>query len=253
MDKYLTVVEVAEILKLTVSTVYKLIDHDNLDQTNSAKKLKPINPTTYRGEGGYRFSPEEIERIKPYYVKEKLTPAEASKKIGRSTTYIYKLLKKGLPYERAVYRGKETYLISPGDLEPYVNEKTNFGKYDTIFDKKTGVYLFQLYTLNNQIGRIISIKRVNHKRIESVLQVEGKQIPLEEALSKGWVPVTTIGERKIVTSYGYASFVFPIPMDMSSMIYETINILFELAGPLNLRVSVRGSSIYVDVKKCIYQ
>lgn len=245
MDKYLSVADVAEILNLKTSTVYKLINHDDPD-----KKLIPLNPVSYRGEGGYRFSEAEIERIKPYYVKDKLSPSQAARKIGRSTTFIYQLIKKGLPYERAVYRGKETFLISPSDLEPYTHPANqHYSKFDLIYDKRTGVYLFQPYVLNGQIGRITHIKRLSRSKIEAQLCVGQEHILLSEALAEGWKPMTIAGGQRIISSYGYATFVFPHPAELDSIIYEVINLLFVLLGPLNLRIRSTQQSIYIEAKK----
>lgn len=248
MDNYLNVTQVAAMLKLQASTVYKLINH-----ADPEVKLTPINPTSYRGDGGYRFLQSDIEKLQPMYVKEKLTPTEAAKKIGRSITYIYQLIKKGLPHERAMYRGKETYLISPEDLEPYTTGNYGMAKYDMIHDKRSGTYLFQPYKLEDRVGRIIGIKRISHNQVSTTLQVGSEQISLEEALTKGAAPLSTLENKKIISSHGYATFVFPFSKDMNSLQFDAIHFLFIEAGPLNIRVRISGENIYIEVKKIALQ
>ncbi len=245
MSYYLNVAEAAKMLNLSLSSIYKLIDHDDPN-----KQLKPVNLTTYKGDGGYRFSQLEIDRIKPLYVRDELTPAEAAKKIGRSTTYIYQLLKKGLQYNEAEYRGKRTYLIKLEDLENFGVRNPNIGKYDTIYDKRTGAYLFQSYMRNNQIARLISIKRLNRQDIEAQLQITTSEcISLKVAMAEGWIPETHVGNHKTITSYGYALFEFPKPNEPKSEIYQLINELFIRVGPSNLRILVSEDIISVEVKK----
>lgn len=248
MEKYLSVSEVAKALHVQPATVYKLINHSDPN-----RKLNPINTSSYREEGGYNFLESEVERLKPLYVKENLTPTEAAKKINRSTTYIYQLIQKGLPHERAMYRGKETYLINPEDLKPYETGRYGTDKHDLIYDKHSKAYLFQPYELNNQVYRITELKRISQNHIKAILQHGSDHLTLEDALAKGAVPLSTASNRKIITSYGYASFVFPYVTDLSSLQYEAINMLFTEAGPLNLRVKVSGSNIFVDVKKIAVQ
>lgn len=246
MKEYLDTAQAANELRVTVGSIYKIV---NLE--DAKKRLNPVNRLTHKGDGGYRFTREEIERIKPAYVKEDLTSAQAAKRIGRSTTYIHQLFKKGLPYYEMEFRGKRTYFIKEVDLERFVTNNPDSGKYDTIYDRKSKVFLFQPYWLGSRLARVCSIKRVNRNRIEVMLQIGiDEQIPLERAIDEGWLPAITITDRKAITSYGYAMFEFPLPLTLDSMIYTIIEDFFKLIGPANLRIQI-GETIQVEVKKSV--
>ncbi|CAM4044527.1 helix-turn-helix domain-containing protein [Paenibacillus alkaliterrae] len=246
MSEYLDTAQAAKELNITVASIYKIV---NLE--DPAKRLDPVNRVTHKGDGGYRFTREEIERIKPAYVKEDLTSAQAAKRIGRSTTYIHQLFKKGLPYYEAEFRGKRTYFIKKSDLEIFATNNPDSGKYDTIYDRKSKVYLFQPYRWGNRLARVCSMKRLNRNRIEVMLQVStDERIPLERAIDEGWKPAVTITDRKAITSYGYAVFEFPLPITPDSVIYAIIDEFFKLIGPANLRIQI-GEFIQVEVKKSV--
>lgn len=247
MSEYLNATQAAAELHITVPSVYKIVNH-----VDPEKRLEPVNRYTHKGDGGYRFTREEVERIKPAYVKEDLTSAQAAKRIGRSTTYIHQLITRGLlPFYEAELRGKKTYFIKESDLEKFAANNPDSGKYDTIYDRKSGIYLFQPYRRGNRLARVVSMKRVNRNRLEIVLQVgPNEQIPLEIALKDEWKPAAVITDRKAITSYGYALFDFPIPSTMDSMIYAIIEEFFKQVGPANLRINI-GETIKVEVKKSV--
>ncbi|KRE47222.1 hypothetical protein [Paenibacillus sp. Soil522] len=246
MNEYLDTSQAANELKVTVGSIYKIVNLEDAE-----KRLNPVNRLTHKGDGGYRFTREEIERIKPAYVKEDLTSAQAAKRIGRSTTYIHQLFKKGLPHYEMEFRGKRTYFVKEVDLERFVTNNPDSGKYDTIYDRKSKVFLFQPYRLGNRLARVCSMKRVNRNRIEVMLQVSmNERIPLERAIVEGWQPAVTITDRKAITSYGYALFEFPLPQTLDSVIYTIIEEFFKLIGPANLRIQI-GETIQVEAKKSV--
>jgi hypothetical protein len=127
-NPYLNVAQAAAALGITSTSLYKIINHPD-----DSKRLEPVNRATHRGDGGYRFRADEVERLKVHYTKPDLTSAEAARKIGRSTTFIHKLLHDGsLNYYEGEYRGKRTYFIEETELERYVQENPDAGKYETL-------------------------------------------------------------------------------------------------------------------------
>ncbi|MGU3473171.1 helix-turn-helix domain-containing protein [Paenibacillus sp. D51F] len=247
MSDYIKASEAAAELGITVTTLYKIRKLED-----PAKKLEPINSSTYKGDGGFVYRREDIERIKPAYVKKDLTSSEAAESLGRSTTYIHKLLRDGLlPYYEGVLRGKKTYFIKPTDLEHFEVSNPDTGKYDMIFDRNSGVFLFQPFQKDGRIARIVQMKRVNRRKKEITLQVgQDEFLTYEQAIEAGWTPLLSISNRKPITSYGYASFNFPLPSTLDSMIYSIIEELFKQVGPANIRISA-GDRVVVEVKKSV--
>ncbi|MFX3638013.1 MAG: helix-turn-helix domain-containing protein [Candidatus Pristimantibacillus sp.] len=241
MSKYLNVNNTAAELGVTVTSIYKLIKD---------KQLEPVNQSTFKGDGGYMFRVEDIERIKPLYIRTDLTSSEAAERIGRSTTFIHKLIRdQDIPFYEGVLRGKKTYFIKEADLERYTTDNPNSGKYDTLYDKAKGVFLFQPFRKEGRLARVVQMKRVNRRKLEIELQVGATEsMSYEQAIRDGWTPAITISNKKNITSYGYAVFEFPIPSTLDSMIYSIIEELFRQVGPSNMKIK-RNDKLIVEVKK----
>jgi hypothetical protein len=247
LSEYVNVNATAAELRITVPSLYKVVNHPDPE-----KRLEPVNRSTYKGDGGYMFRREDIERIKPSYVRNELTSAEAAKRIGRSTTYIHKLIKDGsLPFIEGEYRGKKTYFIKESVLEQFATCNPDNGKTDTIYDKKTGAFLFQPFTKDENIARVVKMKRVHKWKMEIVLQVgSGEFLSYEEAVQEGWTPQLTITSKKPITSFGFAVFEFPRPTTIDSMIFTIIEELFKQVGAGNIRITT-GENLLVEVKKSV--
>ncbi len=245
---YLRASQAAVELGITVTSLYKMKDNPDPD-----KKLEPVNPNTYRGDGGYVYRAEDVARIKSANERMDLTSAEAAKRIGRSTTYIHKLIRDGsIPYYEGELRGKKTYFIKEPDLLKFATCNPDNGKYDMIYDKATGAFLFQPYHKESELARIVRMKRVNRRKKEITLQISsGENLLLEQAIEEGWKPTLTITEKRAITSYGYASFDFPLPSTLDSMIYKIIEEFFMQIGPANIRITTTGKRLLVEVKKSV--
>lgn len=212
-----------------------------------------MNRATHRGDGGYRFRQSDVLEFKKNYIKNDLTSMEAARRIGRSTTFVHKLVRDGkIAYYEEEYRGKRTYFIKEEDLERYIKENPDAGKVETIFDKRYGLFLFQPFGKDGSLARIIELKRVNNRKIEALLKTGDDQLlTYEEAVEQGWVPLLTINERKPINGYGYARFEFPIPKTPDSAIYAIIEELFKQAGPANMKITWGDGRITVEVRKCV--
>lgn len=248
MSEYLSVEEAAEVLGVTTATIYKLINHKD-----EKKRLNPVNRSTYRGDGGYRFKEEDIEEIMPNYYKSDLTVAEAASKLGRSKSFIQKLIKEEkLPYYEDIHRGKLTYFIKEKDIEQYKGAILDQEKYLTLYDKKLGIYLFQPFVKRNENARIVEMKRLSKNKIKvQLLTSSNEKVLYEDAIKLGWTPVNNLSAKKLNSSYGYALFEFPIPLSIDSVIYIVIDELIKHIGPNNMKVQSTENRIIVEVKKSV--
>lgn len=246
-EYYLSVSEVAAELELSSASIYKIINH-----ADPSKRLEPVNRSTYKGDGGYRFRCEDVARIKDKYVKTDLTSSQVAALIGRSKSFVQKLLKDGIiPYYIGELRGRKTFFIKEEHLKEYSSKHPDYGKYDTIFDKKLGVFLFQPYIKDNEVARVIEMKRVSRYRLEIVLQTESKNcFTYEQALSDGWQPVIQITPKKPNSAYGHARFEFPNPTTNDSMTYTIVEEFFKQIGPSNMRITT-GEKLIIEVKKSV--
>jgi hypothetical protein len=246
MDIYFNINDVAKTLKITPTSVYKL-----MNSNDPLKKLSSINKDTYRGDGGYLFMSEEVEKLKKYYINEDLTPSQAAKIIGRSTSYVHQMLNENkIAFYQGELKGKKTSFIKRTDLNDYKKENENTR--NIIFDKKTGAFLFQLWQKGNKAARLMNMKRVNKNKIDAdFLTDSNQQLSFKQIKEEGWHPSFMIDVKKTISSFGFATFNFPIPSVHDSMIFLIIEELFKQIGPTNMRIVHDEERLIIDVKKSI--
>lgn len=248
MSEYISLTQAAKEIGITPTSLYKIINHED-----PMKRLEPVNKATHRGDGGYRFRLTDVLEFKKGYVKTDLTSMEAARRIGRSTTFVHKLIRDGLiEFYEEEYRGKRTYFIKEEDLEQYIEKNPDAGKVEAIYDKRNGLFLFQPFGKDGSLARVVELKRVNNRKVEARLKTSDDQLlTFEEASKQGWVPLLSITERKPINGYGYASFEFPNPKAPDSVIYTAIEELFKQAGPANMKIAREDGRIKVEVRKCV--
>lgn len=248
MNAYINITEAAKEIGITTTSLYKIVNHED-----PSKKLEPVNRSTHRGDGGYRFLLSDVLEFKQRYVKKDFTSMETARRLGRSITFVHKLIRDGRIncYEEE-FRGKRTYFIKEEEIERYISENPDAGKIETVYDKRNGLFLFQPFGKDGLVARIVQLKRVNNRKIEALLKTGDDQIlTYEEALLQGWVPLLSITERKPINGYGYARFDFPAPKSPDSVIYAIIEELFKQAGPSNLKIVREVGRITVEIRKCV--
>ncbi|MDP5273566.1 helix-turn-helix domain-containing protein [Chengkuizengella axinellae] len=245
MKKYMSITEVANEFNISKTSVYKLMEHSNTE-----KRLEPINKETHRGDGGYRFKAQDVERIKAFYEKKDLTSSDAAKILNVSTTYIHKLIKnKEIKYYEDEYKGKRTYFIKKEEVEQYKLDHPELEKNETIYHKKEGLFLFQPFKKGDQLARIHKINSRGKKKVAAFLITEnGEEIPYEKADEEGWKRGVVLEHKKNITTYGTAKFEFPKPAAINSLIYDMIVEMLKHIGANNMKIDV-GDKIVVEVKK----
>ncbi|ALS09896.1 hypothetical protein ABE82_26110 (plasmid) [Paenibacillus peoriae] len=243
MSKYLGIHGMATLLKVSSSTIYKYVD---------SGKLEPINRSTYRGDGGYKFEVEdEIEFQKKFKIYD-LTVADVARILNCSKAHVHRLLKEGhIKYYEDMYQGHRTYFIKKEDLDEYIQGRMNSTKdeYEILYDNTTSTFLFQPFVLNDQLARVVDIQKRNINGTKVRLRTPSGEISYEEAIREGWRPSFTIQPQKVIGTYGVSSFEFPKPIDLDSSIYLIIEELFRAAGPKNLNIHFRDEKLFVTVKR----
>ncbi|MEJ3719916.1 helix-turn-helix domain-containing protein [Paenibacillus polymyxa] len=248
MSEYLGVQAFAEELGFSTATIYKLINHKDESQ-----RLEPVNRLTHRGDGGYKFAIEYVEKIKTQLVKKDLRVSDVARILNRSKAYVHQLLKSGqITYYEGYYQGHKTFFIKKEDLDKYIS-KMGMSKNKTllIYDKEREIFLFQPYYLNGELARVMEIQKNHQGKTKVELRTRQEVFSYEEATNAGWKPGVKIISRKPIGTYGNAVFEFPKPIDLDSSIYRIIEEFFKAAGPKNLKITLSDEKIKVLVKRIV--
>ncbi|MBU8908264.1 helix-turn-helix domain-containing protein [Desertibacillus haloalkaliphilus] len=237
--EFFTVKDVASILNISEPAVYNNIKNENFRPYN--KKYKHIH-------GGYRFSIEEVERIREEFRKPGLTTKDIADELGVSINTILKYIHDGtLPSDRQEYRGRVRNFVQEENFESFKKsfqqkkrEKSSF------YSRQTGYFLFQPFknNTNNDFARIMEFSDGEGVAVTTSFE----KIHTDDLEQRGYQPLIEFPHLKVNQKRGYATFTFPKPPHVKSPVYSLLEFFIKNVGPQNMKVINEDHSIKVKVK-----
>lgn len=223
---YLTLSQTSKELERTERQVSYLI---------KTKVLLPANQDTYKRDGGYRFTEEEVQRVKGIIKVEGLSLRAAAQLVGITPQYLNSLaLKEKIKSELVVIGHKKERRFQVKDC---LELKTQLG---TVTHKSLAKYgeKLQLYRNHVRLFEPISYKdelvRVVKTNPLTLLKTDGSMIqPIANELttySEIWP------ELPYKTKKGFITFRIPIPRNSEHATYDALYELIEGLGPKNVQV-----------------
>ena len=238
--KRLTTGDVANLLGVTENTVYNYIRQN---------KIVPINKDSWHWDGQYFFYEEDVDMSSLTEKKPGLTTGELAKKLDLRAQTILKYINSGqLKATLKTYKGREMNFIDEEDAKRFIKSYIKQRKYEkrSFYSKEYGYCLFQLF-FNSKINQVARIKEIKNDGITALTE-EGNTLELKELLSEGYHPAYIISEGKYNTKKGYAKFRFIKPRQIKSTTYKIIDLFYQNAGPLNIRLYEEEDMIEIEVK-----
>lgn len=197
--------------------------------------ISPVNPDTYRRDGGYRFAIHEVQRVKENFNQEGLSLRNASKLIGITPQYLSRLAIEGKIASKLVQVGNrmERYFSteSCNDLQSQIKIKSS--KKVAHFGKKLALYhnnrrIFELIKHANELVRVINTEPI------TLLKMDGTTISniddLDIRQSAAWPDVP------YNTKKGFIEFKLSIPRSAEHHTYDALYTLIRELGPRNIQV-----------------
>ncbi|HDR7951277.1 TPA: helix-turn-helix domain-containing protein [Bacillus toyonensis] len=164
---YLSFEEVCDRVGLTKNQLSYLIKY---------KQIEPINSTSWKSDGGYRFKEEDVQKLVEIY-KGALTLKEAAEFLGKSKTYVHNAAKGGILPFKEITKGKSNErLYLKKDVEIFKQEIENTSKEDSR-KKKQHLSLYLDPKVVEAIKKKASKKGYNgyKKFVERILYEEVKE------------------------------------------------------------------------------
>ncbi|MEC2921448.1 helix-turn-helix domain-containing protein [Bacillus tropicus] len=164
---YLSFEEVCDRVGLTKNQLSYLIKY---------KQVEPVNSTTWKADGGYRFKEEDVEKLVEMY-KGALTLKEAAGFLGKSKTYVHNAAKDGILPFKEIAKGKSTErLYLKKDLEVFKEKIENRPKKE-LKEKKQHLSLYLDEKVVEAIKKKAAKKGYNgyKKFAEDILSAEVKE------------------------------------------------------------------------------
>ncbi|PMC36294.1 hypothetical protein CJ195_15920 [Bacillus sp. UMB0899] len=244
-NNFLTTQEAANILDVSVPTIYNYIKEN---------KLKPVYNDKWRIDKTLLFRPEDIERIALENNKPGLSRGDVAERLNVHPSTVTSYFNQGiLKYFIQEYKGRELHFVTEEELDSFIrnNEKSRKKKKKKFFNKKLGVYLFQkLYNKNlKEYARIMEL----HGDQCKVTTEQGRVLTLSEILSEGYELIDTdvIQGKNYITKKGYATFSFKKPHYVNSPILNVIDLFYKNLGLQNMRITTDNDLISIEVKPTI--
>lgn len=204
--------------------------------------LQPVNPNSFRADGGYRFKRADIEAYLEAEKKKKeewLTLKEAAMYLGRSKTYVLQNVEKGRVSYKEEQQTKRTIRIyNKKELDKIRNElEEEHTKTTSLPVIQDGLILFEKFMHNNEMVRVIDIKRhIGVTSSNRVVHLEGAQ------------PQTSILDKPYCTKPGSVTFSFPFIQQYQNKAMDAILYLIQHAGPRNVQVWKEEDDYKVKVR-----
>ncbi|KGX84640.1 helix-turn-helix domain-containing protein [Pontibacillus litoralis] len=193
----------------------------------------PMNKDTYRRDGGYRFTEEEVERIIDHFSMEGLTVKEAARYLGITPQYIMHFVKKGELSSLVTYKGKQKRrYFTKEEIDRFknilndtreVNQEGIYGRKVQLISREA--HIFEETSVNGSMARVISISPLQ------VLTEEGEFIAVEHipSLIKPY-------DKKVIRKRGFVEFQFPIPRHYKHPVYQVLFQIIQQLGERNIQI-----------------
>ncbi|KKI90670.1 hypothetical protein WQ54_19305 [Bacillus sp. SA1-12] len=238
-NEFLKTNEVANLLNVSVSTIYKYVKEN---------KLTPVYRDKWKIDESLLFRPEEVEKLKDEFKKPGLTTGEVATMLNIHPTTVASYIAKGiLPATKKLYKGRELYFIEQEDLDRYrENQKTRKKDKKQFYLKKKGFFLFQVFTneRTNEKARIMEFDGQDGKAITE----NGRILSLTQLKEEGFNKKQKLVEKKYITKRGFAVIELPKPNYINSPVFSIIETFYDHLGPQNIKISSEKESIYIEVK-----
>lgn len=239
MSKYMSQSEIAQKLNKSKNTISLWVKNG---------VITPVNPGTYRSDGGYRFDVEEYERICKIFTGDMLSLTDAAKEVGISPQYLSTLATAHPPqipsqlvqfgkqkrrvFRRADCRALREVLAAKGSTQYY---KEVGGLRLKLF--KDHVRLFASFTYKGQKAVVVKVDPI--RILTSVGYVNLSDVELLP-FSNELVDVPYERDRR-----GFMFFTFPKSENPDSPIYDMLYHLIEAMGQRNIAIFERETEFYV--------
>lgn len=197
-------------------------------------RMKPINPDTFRRDGGYRFSEEEVQRVKNEMTLPGFSVKEAAREIGITPQYLLQFVSSGdiksdikwIGQKRRRYFDKEEIQRFKSFLskERETNRTGEYGVRVQLISREVRIFEKCLYD-----GLESIIINVNPFK---VLTENGDTVYIENID----LPKSPWPNHSYIRTKGHVEFEMPIPRHPHHPVYQLLYKMIEEIGERNIQI-----------------
>ncbi|MDR4173616.1 DNA-binding protein [Bacillus nitratireducens] len=227
---------------------YLDISHFIFNNLMKQGQLTPINKDTWRLDGSFLFSREEVEKLKDEREIEGITLYQASKEYHVSMNQLEKWIEEEmLVYTVQEYRNRQTKFVKEDDIRKLVQQVEPANAVYT-FSQKHNVVLFQKFIKGNTLARIVSIP----KRGDIILLDEfGNNLTLSGALEEGYESAYMLSDKPRSHHQRFVKFRFPKSDQLRNNIFHLIDNILQYVSPRNIKISEEEAFWYFEIRQSL--
>lgn len=224
-NDYIHIKELEKELGKTRQTIYRQLKEKN---------IQPVNPDTFRSDGGYTYRRADIESLL-HAQHIPMTLQEAADYIGITPQYLSLLRKQGDIEAKEVLYGKQKRLAFTQEAcdRLMTTRKAFLENHPTLRPYGNGYRLFQIIESENKKGRVVQTtptKVLWNNGEVSFLKQSGAEV--------NWI------KRPYVRQKGFAIFHFPIPRSPFHPVYDLLYRMMEEIGTNNITIAENTEGDY---------
>lgn len=237
-------------MTMTTNEVKNYLDISHFIFNNLMKqgKLTPINKDTWRLDGSFLFSREEVEKVKEERKIEGITLYQASKEYHVSMNQLEKWIEEGkLVYSLIDHRNRQTKFVKEEDIRELVQQVEQANPVYT-FSQKHNVVLLQKFIKGNTLARVISIPKRGDIQL---LDEFGTNMILSEALEEGYKSAYMLSDKPRSHHQRFVKFRFPKSEQLRNNIFHLIDNILQYVSPRNIKISEEESFWYFEIRQSL--
>ncbi|MDY8166264.1 DNA-binding protein [Bacillus thuringiensis] len=237
-------------MTMTTNEVKDYLDISHFIFNNLMKqgKLTPINKDTWRLDGSFLFSREEIEKVKEERKIEGITLYQASKEYHISMNQLEKWIEEGkLVYSLIDHRNRQTKFVKEEDIRELVQQVEQANPVYT-FSQKHNVVLLQKFIKGNTLARVTSIPKRGDIQL---LDEFGTNMILSEALEEGYKSAYMLSDKPRSHHQRFVKFRFPKSEQLRNNIFHLIDNILQYVSPRNIKISEEETFWYFEIRQSL--
>lgn len=237
-------------MTMTTNEVKDYLDISHFIFNNLMKqgKLTPINKDTWRLDGSFLFSREEVEKVKEERKIEGITLYQASKEYHISMNQLEKWIEEGkLVYSLIEHRNRQTKFVKEEDIRELVQQVEQANPVYT-FSQKHNVVLLQKFIKGNTLARVTSIPKRGDIQL---LNEFGTNMILSQALEEGYKSAYMLSDKPRSHHQRFVKFRFPKSEQLRNNIFHLIDNILQYVSPRNIKISEEETFWYFEIRQSL--
>ncbi|MYL32872.1 MerR family transcriptional regulator [Pontibacillus yanchengensis] len=195
---------------------------------------EPINIDTHRRDGGYRFSEEELKRLREVFQLPGVSVKDAARQLEMTPQYLMKFVKEEqIKSDVAMIGNRKRRWFQQEEINRFKNflSQKSHAKREGEYGRKVQlisreVHIFDEVLVNGSMARVVSVEPLQ------VLTDNGEFIRVNSIDGK----TRNLPERRYIRKRGVVEFRMPIPRHYQHPVYQLLFQLLHQLGERNIQI-----------------